>query len=208
MKSKLMPLGVVGAVLVLAGCVPLESAPTIESAPVVPTMQPVDSGDFERAAEQLPSELVNAIARDLGMTGSEYLANAAAAAMAEPVVGYLAEEGIAPEEVYLDGTELRVLDGENESLVRSVGATTTTVAFQPRAGSSGAVVRTAGGMVRMSAEGTDFRGGLPFGAPVDSTFQSMCAVGVNGYRQSDGVKEFITAGDCVASNPDPTASPT
>ncbi|MBT2515825.1 VCBS repeat-containing protein [Streptomyces sp. ISL-90] len=197
-----MPLGVVGAVLVLAGCFPVEGAPTAESAPVVPTMKPVSVGEFESAAEALPAELVYAIARDLGISGSEYLANSAAAAMAEPVVEYLSTKGVDPEAVYLEGTELRVLSGAKESLVRSVGATTTANAFQPQVGSTKPVIAPVSN-IRMSAEGTDFRGGLPFGAPVDSSFTPTCTVGVNGYRQSDGLKEFITAGDCVASNPGP-----
>ena len=119
-----MPLGVVGAVLLLSGCFPVESAPTAESAPVIPTMKPVNVGEFESAAAELPPELVYAIARDLGMSGSEYLANSAAAAMAEPVVAYWSTKGVDPGAVYLDGTALRVLSGANASLVSSAGATT------------------------------------------------------------------------------------
>ena len=167
-----------------------------------PVMKAISASDYIDEAGALPRELVDAISRDLNLTASGYLANAAAAVMAGPVIAYLEENGVDSRDIYLYGTELRVMSEVDELLIQSVGATVSSARSVPSTG-EGIQAASSVGFLQVSDESADFRGGLPYGALVDSTFSQICTVGVNGYRQVDGLSEFITSGDCVYSNPGP-----
>jgi hypothetical protein len=87
-------------------------------------MVEVRAQDFVTETAALPAELESALARDVGLTGEEYLAQSAAATVAVDVVASL-ESVIDLNDSELDGTEL-VLYVENPAGARvaeQVGAT-------------------------------------------------------------------------------------
>lgn len=169
----------------------------------VPMMGTFDPAAYEGEAERLPTELIVALARDLGMTGAEHLANAAEAASAAPVIQFLVAGGVPTSAIYIERGDLKVNDLSQAELVSRVGAVLTDRAFDPATTHPTLSVTAAGATRKSSDEGTHFRGGLPFGGFVNGTFSPFCTIGLNGYRVSDGEKQFITAGSCVVENTGP-----
>ncbi|MFK4729036.1 cell wall-binding repeat-containing protein [Agromyces mediolanus] len=155
-----------------------------------PTMREYPAEEYLTAAAGLPDELASAIETDLGLTPSEYLAEADAAVDAGDVVGALEATGISPDDAVLNGTELFVLvDGpDQEEAVVAAGATPVT---EPIDGmgvdfSDVAFAATA-----------DLVGGTGWTYSLGGGSYTLCSVGFNGRATSNGAHQFATAGHCL-----------
>lgn len=167
-----------------------ETLPPAPDASAVPEMGEYPESDFSEAAAELPTELVAAVERDLGLSPEQYLAQAAAAADASDLVEYLAAEGIDASDRVLDGTTLTIgVDSAAEAaVVEQVGAVAVIgevappvpsiddVIFEPAADVYG------GDAITWSSGSSGFR----------------CSVGANGTNAS-GQPELVTAGHCTSS---------
>jgi putative cell wall-binding protein len=151
-----------------------------------PRMVDVDARDFADEAAELPSGLEQALQRDVGVTGAEWLAQAEAAAAAIDVVEALREH-VEVQGYRLDGTDLvvSVATSLEAEIVRSVGAI--------------AVVGEARDRVEVSdlelQPATDLRGGMPyrFGG-------SRCSIGLPGLNTVTDERQALTAGHCGESS--------
>ncbi len=170
--------------------VPSPSAP-----PATQTEAP--SSDGRIAAGDLPQGLDAALQRDLGITPEQYLAEAAAAGHASDIAPALAEGGIAPDQVWLDGTTINVhaTTASERSLVHSLGATPTT-----RTPPTGPDVS------RPASAYDDLDNGTGWYLPLDGNYISICSTGFNGFA-SNGAPTVATAGHCLLGNSPVPAAP-
>ena len=194
-------LGVLAATLLLplspaAAAPPSSAAHPIDVTVEAPEFQAVMSDypleKYLDAAEDLPSELVDALA-DEGITGEEYLAQADAVVDAEAVLSGLREE-VAVLGTSIDGTELTVYVEAAASIdeVEAVGAVAE-VGPPPTA----EVTVTSPKFVQ------DLDGGEAWFFDWDGTGSpagGRCSIGFNGFRISDGARQFATAGHCKPAN--------
>ncbi|MFB2555553.1 cell wall-binding repeat-containing protein [Herbiconiux liangxiaofengii] len=152
---------------------------------------PLVMGDYSldayssRAAE-VPPELAQVIADDLGQTPEGYLANADAAADAVAVVDSLAASGVDVLGSRLDGTTL-VVNVPDASAVATVEAAN--------------AVAEIGDPAPLDLTGQDFEfkrdliGGQGYFSQ-DSQYRYLCSTAFNGLDRSSGQKQVLTAGHC------------
>ncbi|TDE14996.1 Ig-like domain-containing protein [Jiangella asiatica] len=179
------------------GVVASSSAAFAEEESVTETLQTFAAEAFAAQAEALPSDLVEAIERDLGLSAAEYLANAAAAKVAADVVAQLEADGVSINASIIEGQELTVyVDAEADvAAVEAVGASVEI------------------GLPDLDTSGTedqefyaqdDFKGGYGY-ATVDDveapTAANRCSAGFNG-TAADGSPVNYTAGHCGADFPE------
>lgn len=166
--------------------------------PLVP-MVDVRVADFAAEAETLPPQLEQALARDAGLSGAEWLAQAEASAVGVEVVDALRDH-IDVRAARLDGLELVVTVGTaaEAAVVESVGA---------RAEIGPAADRVAD--IEGLAPAADLRGGMPYGYDTynpdggdddtdpDYAGSFRCSLGFNGIDTANGNSPVVlTAGHC------------
>ncbi len=154
------------------------------------TLQTYTADAFSDEAAELPAGLVEAVQRDLGLSGAEYLANAAAAKSATNVVAELEAAGVSVNASQMSGQELTVYVGSESDveLVESVGANVEV--GEPEIDSSGLEQR------ELHAQ-ADFKGGYGYAADAGGGELTRCSAGFNG-TSADGSPLFYTAGHCGA----------
>lgn len=143
--------------------------------------------EFAEEAADLPVELLEALDRDLGITGAQYLAGSEAALQAVDVVESLEAAGIRVLGSRIAGTTLvvNVDTTEDATIVESVGGV---AAFgAPKHFDLGDL------QPRLT---TDIYGGGGWYWE-DSTFGYQCSIGLNGYATDTGAQQFTTAGHCL-----------
>jgi hypothetical protein len=153
-------------------------------APVI--MISVEASDFTEEADLLPSELVDALARDTGLTGAEWLAQSAAANAGADVVAALSDE-IEIVEARIEGYDLVVTveTPADARRVEAVGGTAVIGSGDDRG------ITVIDGL----APAADLRGGTPYiYSSSGGTFR--CSVGFVGVNTATMRTEMISAGHC------------
>lgn len=169
------------------------SAPTVgESTVGEPTMGDYAPEKFAAAAQQLPPDLTNAVARDLGQTPEQYLSNAAAASDAGAVVSALKDNGVDVVASRIDGTQLHLTVASQADVApaAATGAAVTVGTAPPVP--SGLKLKSAAALL----------GGTAYGYLIDAStgMGERCSIGFNGYNASHK-PQFVTAGHCVQGTP-------
>lgn len=145
------------------------------------TVQSFSPSEFANEAKTLPSELTSALSRDLGMSGEEYLAKAAAAKNASDVSDALTNQGV------------DVLDTQ----LSDDGA----VIIAVKSADDVAAVQATGASAQVGATATPDRSKLPTatarvsGGHYYETPNASCSTGFNGYA-ADGSSLVASAGHC------------
>lgn len=158
---------------------------------VTETLQTFAADAFASQADELPSGLVEAIQRDLGISPAEYLANAAAAKSAADVVAELEAAGVSINGSVIAGQDLTVyVDAEADvPLVESVGANV----------EIGEAPNNAPEPDEQGYEfKDDFKGGYgyaTFDNITNPTYANRCSAGFNA-TSGDGSPIVYTAGHC------------
>jgi putative cell wall-binding protein len=179
------------ATLVLSGAlvpgVVASAAPAAD--PEVEQMDEYSPATFAREAAQLPPELIEALDRDVDVTGAEYLAEAAAATQAVIVVESLEDAGLEVLGSRMEGTELVVNVGDDAAaaVVAEAGAT-------PEFGEPEPFVLDQ--PMRTTADLWDGQGYFWSDDPVGDTGY-VCTTGFQGFNDTTGEPEFVTAGHCL-----------
>ncbi|RIQ27341.1 Ig-like domain-containing protein [Jiangella rhizosphaerae] len=184
--------GVLGVcALVSTGVVVSSTAASAEEETVTGTLQTFAAEAFAPQADELPTGLVEAIQRDLGISAEEYLANAAAAKVAADVSAQLVDAGVNINATVIDGQDV-TLYVEAEADVAAAEAV-------------GAKVEI--GLPEVNSDETeeqeyfaqdDFKGGYGYGTLDDfetPTGAYRCSAGFNG-TAGDGSPVNYTAGHC------------
>lgn len=149
-------------------------------------MVPVDVADFVDEAAALPRGLVEALDRDAGLTGAEWLAQSEVANNGADVVAQLSDE-IEIVDARLKGYDLVVTveTSADARLVEAVGG----VAELGRASDRSATV------IDGLEPTSDLRGGTPYIYP-EGSGTSRCSVGLVGINTATKRIEMISAGHC------------
>lgn len=151
--------------------------------PLVPMID-VQVADFAAEAATLPAALEGALARDAGISGAEWLAQAEASAVGIEVVDALAQH-IEVRDARLDGLELVVTVGSvaDVHIVESVGAR---AEIGPAAARSGDPIE---GLLPV----TDLRGGMPYAF---NSNLNRCSIGFVGLDVVTLQTQMLSAGHC------------
>lgn len=164
--------------------------------PLIP-MADVRVTDFEAEAEALPPELGQALERDAGLSGAEWLAQAEASAVGVEVVDALRDH-IVVRDARLDGLELVVTVGTEAeaAIVESVGARAEIGLAPDRVGD-----------IEGLEPAADLRGGMPYFFPESGpdgpdpgtdpdvgTFR--CSIGFVGRNVVTNQTQIMSAGHC------------
>lgn len=144
--------------------------------------------DFVAEALELPADLVEALARDVGLTPEEYLAEGAAATQAVAVVDSLEEAGVGVLGSRMEGTDLvvNVATDADASAVVSAGAVAEFGEPAPAWDPTGVELEFA----------DDTYSGQGILIPVGSDL-FQCSIGFNGFLVANGARQFATAGHCT-----------
>jgi putative cell wall-binding protein len=190
-NRRLLTSAVVAAALVVtAALVPgvIAAAAPVTDSPEIERMEQYSPAEFTQEAAQLPGELVEALGRDVEITGAEYLAQAAAATQAVIVVDSLEDAGVDVLGSHLVGTELvvNVADDASAGLVEELGAT---AEFgEPEPFVLDKPISTT--IDLWDGQGYYWDDNLP-----DETGY-VCTTGFQGFNDTTGEPEFVTAGHC------------
>jgi hypothetical protein len=153
-------------------------------------MRSYSSSDYIGAAKKLPGGLATALHRDLGISGAEYLANAAAESRAVVVTDALKASGVDVLGSHMDGTMLVVnTSAADAAAVTAVGAVAAV----------GAPAAVPLPTTFTAADGSNIYGGQAY-VWLDSKYQYQCSIGFPGYRTSDGAEQSLTAGHCLTGS--------
>jgi len=164
--------------------------PTTAPPPSVPVlhMGTYDPARYAARAAQLEPGLVQALARDVHMSGAEYLAQADAALRATEVVASLRKSGVGVRGFHLDGTALvvNVASSKDAALVAQAGgrADFSTPRSLPI------------DQPKKLTTNIDVHGGQGYWWE-DASYSYVCSVGFNGFVVSGGARQFATAGHCL-----------
>ncbi|WP_116951310.1 S1 family peptidase [Jiangella endophytica] len=180
--------GVLGVcALVSTGVVISSTAASAEEETVTGTLQTFAAEAFAPQADELPTGLVEAIQRDLGLSAEEYLANAAAAKVAADVSAQLVDAGVNINATVIDGQDVTLyVEAEADvAAAEAVGAKVEIGApeerdysdydFEPKVDHKGGY----GFFTQANPDGSGYR----------------CSVGFSGYTP-DGADRYLTAGHC------------
>lgn len=151
------------------------------------TMDTYSPSDYVAQAAALEPELVVALDEGPGITGTEYLAQADAAANAAATVESLEDYGVTVLGSRLDGTDLtiNVANTPAAKLVTELGATP---------------VIGAPATVTIDERGIELIDSAYGGEAIvydTATGQSRCSIGFNGYNLANGAPQLATAGHCI-----------
>ena len=157
--------------------------------PEIEQMEDYPAAAFTQEALQLPDELVESLARDVDVTGAEYLAQAAAATQAVIVVESLEDAGVDVLGSRLRGTDLvvNVADEAAAVLVEEAGAIVELGEPEPFE-----VDRP----MRTTTDVWDGQGYYWSDDPLDQSGY-VCTTGFQGFNTVSDAPEFITAGHCL-----------
>jgi hypothetical protein len=150
---------------------------------------------FAKAAAKLPAGLAAQLRKQLGITPEQFLADGQAGADAGKVIASLRADGVAVLGAKLDGTALTITtpDAAGAAAAQADGASAVIGTAQP--------VETLKAKAISSpayGTGTSHLLGGDFWAYFISADEAMtCSTGFNGYAQSTGAREFLTAGHCA-----------
>lgn len=174
--------------LVGTGILASSTAASAEEESVTATLQTFAAEAFAPQADELPSGLVEAIERDLGISPAEYLANAAAAKVAADVSAQLVDAGVNVNATVLDGQDV-TLYVEAEADVAAAEA----VGAKVEIGSP----ETEDYSQYDFAPKADHKGGYAFFTLADAEegLGFRCSVGFSGYTP-EGADRYLTAGHC------------
>ncbi|SDU56318.1 S1 family peptidase [Jiangella alkaliphila] len=180
--------GVLGVcALVSTGVVISSTAASAEEETVTGSLQTFAAEAFAPQADELPTGLVEAIQRDLGISAEEYLANAAAAKVAADVSAELVDAGVNVNATVIDGQDVTLyVEAEADvAAAEAVGAKVeigepeqhdySDYDFEPKIDHKGGY----GFFTQASPDGSGYR----------------CSVGFSGYTP-DGADRYLTAGHC------------
>lgn len=170
-----------------AGATPAGS--TTSAPPPAPHMAQYAASTYADAAARLPGGLVTAVNRDLGKTGAQYLAEAAAATQAVSVVSALSKRGVDVLGSKMSATTLVV----NVASSADVAAVTAAGAV---AHIGAPVIVDVTGVTFTPAQ--DIYGGQAIVWSVPG-YGYRCSVGFNGYALTNGATQLTTAGHCIAA---------
>lgn len=178
----LISTALVGASLQAAGAQEPGDAPELEQ------MGEYPAADFVDDAAALPPELVDALERDVQLTGAEYLAQSEAALQAVDVVDSLEAAGVEVLGSSIDDTTLvvNVASESDIAIVESTGAVAEIGAPEEFVLPEGLEPKLAGDVYDGQGYYWD-----------DGVSGYRCSVGFNGYLVSNGAKQFATAGHCT-----------
>ncbi|GAB3585172.1 hypothetical protein GCM10027406_32980 [Leifsonia lichenia] len=175
-----------------------DPAPSTPPAATPPAATPKRMGDyapeqFTAAAQQLPADLTDAVARDLGLTPEQYLSDAAAATDAAGVVTSLKKDGVDVVASRIDGTELHVTVASQADVApaEATGATVTVGTAAP-----------APSGLTLNAAASPLLGGTAWGYLTNANTGEgeRCSIGFNGTNAANQ-PQFVTAGHCIQSTP-------
>jgi putative cell wall-binding protein len=157
--------------------------------PDVEQMDEYSPAMFAQQAQQLPAELIEALDRDVDVTGAEYLAEAAAATQAVIVVESLEDAGVDVLGSRMEGTELVVNVGDDAAAAVVEDAGATAELGEPEPFVLDKPIRTT----------TDLWDGQAYYWSDDPEDQSgyVCTTGFQGFNDTTGDPEFVTAGHCL-----------
>lgn len=182
--------GVLGVcALVSTGVVVSTTAASAEEDTVTGTLQTFAAEAFAPQADELPTGLVEAIQRDLGISAEEYLANAAAAKVAADVVAELEAAGVNINASAISGQDVTIYV-EAEADVAAAEAVGATVKI-------GVPEKSDGLEEQELHPQDDFKGGYGYATVDDPEAPSSlyrCSAGLNG--TSGGNPVNFTAGHC------------
>lgn len=168
--------------------------PVAPADPLIP-MVDVRAADFVAEAAALPPELDQALARDVGLTGAEWLAQAEANAVGVEVVDALRDH-IDVRDARLDGLELVVTVGSpaDAAVVESVGARAEIGPAPDRYLDDSLELRPAANLL----------GGTPYfydDSTPGTSSGFRCSIGLNGIDIAvAGSSQFLTAGHCFRAD--------
>jgi putative cell wall-binding protein len=158
--------------------------PTEPRDPLVP-MVDVRVADFVAEAATLPPQLEQALERDAGLSGAEWLAQAEASAVGVEVVDALRDH-VDVRDARLDGLDLVVTVGTaaEAAVVESVGARAELGAAPERVGDTEGLEPAA-----------DLRGGMPYLFP-EGAGSYRCSIGFVGLDIVTDATQIMSAGHC------------
>jgi hypothetical protein len=193
----LASIGLIGASVVfgssVANAAGVVSAPTGHVSHHSPlAMGHFDSSDYARQAAKLPSGLVKAVKRDVGLAPAQYLADSAAAVHAVKVVDSLESVGVDVLGSNMSGTTLKVnVPSQADAAVVTEAGGVPVIGAPAKLDLSGQTFHTTSALYGGSAwVGSDTSAG---GKDLDY----RCSVGFNGYSTTSGAAQFSTAGHCA-----------
>ena len=166
----------------------------ISSSTPAATTTPVDGAgplaEQDTGTGGLPQGLDEAVRRDLGISPEQYLSDAAAAGRASDIAPELQAAGIAPDQIWLDGSTINVhaVTSEQQSLVMSLGATPTDAAPP-----------TAPDLKQKAKAYDNLDNGTGWYLALGGNSISICSTGFNGFS-STGAPTLATAGHCLLGN--------
>ena len=150
-----------------------------------------DPASYRELAKELPSGLVDALQRDVDVTGAEYLASAAAATDATAVLESLGSAGVDVVGSHLDGTDL-VVNVESEADAAAVEQAGAVADF------SAPVAPDLTGITPkfLTANASDpiLSGGEAF---AERRYGFRCSIGFSGYNTKSWARQLVTAGHCA-----------
>jgi hypothetical protein len=151
------------------------------------------AASFAAAAAKLPSGLAVQLRRQLGITPAQFLADGQAGADAGKVIASLRANGVTVLGAKLDGTTLTVTtrDAAGVAAAEAAGASAVIGTAQP-------VATVRAKALSSPADGTSpLLGGDLWAYLISADEGVICSTGFNGYAESTGAREFLTAGHCA-----------
>lgn len=161
--------------------------------PSVPDLT-VEPAEFVDEARSLPAGLVDALARDVGMSGAEYLAQGELASRAVELVGELVQAGVSVEGTRLESGELSVIVTTPKDAAQAAAlGLAVEVGQRPTIDLSDADLEPA----------ADLYGGAPYYYADDAGGGYRCSAGFAGTDLPSRARQVITAGHCLGSPASP-----
>jgi len=156
-----------------------------------------DRSHFASAAAKLPAGLVDALARDLHISGETYLADADASSRAVQVVDSLTSHGVHVLGSSIAGTALtvNVASTADVAAVTAVGATA--VVGAPKA-------FDLGDRKAIAASNPLYDGEAYYWA--DNDYFHQCSIGFTGFAKPSQAQQFATAGHCFTGTEQPAGA--
>ncbi len=149
--------------------------------------------EFDDEAAQLPSQLVDALARDAGVTGAEYLASAELASQGLAAMDALLEEGVAIANPRLDDGEFVVTAVSRDDVAAAAAVGVSATLETPASPEFSALRFTAA---------ADLYGGAPY-VYSDGGGSYRCTAGFPGLNPSTRAPQLLTAGHCLGDAASP-----
>ncbi len=208
-RPRQTPMAMLGlSILLVLGSMagPLDSAsaatptpspqPTSSGSHAPLTMGSFPTGDYAADAARLPSALSTALQRDVGLTPSQYLADAAAAARAVKVVASLKTAGVHVLGSSIAGTRLTVnVASVSDTAAVSAAGATSVIGAPAKRDYSALSFHTVAGMNTYGGQAYFFQQASQLGTGSGE----RCSIGFSGYSATTGAPQFVTAGHCATA---------